>query len=126
MKNQKSKLLAITLSASFVLSSIAPATAKASSIDMAQSSYYVNLDPDTVNPEIITDLISKAEGLKNILKHKPNAKVYEHALDIIINVLKRIDPAKAANKVKLASESIDAIKFSIEDIQVKNRIGAKI
>lgn len=126
MKNKKRKLLSITLSASFVLSSIAPATAKASSIDMTQSSYYVNLDPDTVNPEIITDLISKAEGLKNILTHIPNAKVYEHALDIIINVLKRIDPAKAANKVKLASESIDAIKFSIEDIQGKNRIGAKI
>lgn len=121
MKNQKTKLLAITLSASFVLSSMAPALASANSMDLAASSTYTQLDPEAINPEVITDLISKAEDLKKLLHYLPNAKVYERALDIIINVLKKIDPAKAANKVKLASESIDAIKFSIEDIQGKTK-----
>lgn len=52
MKNTKTKLLGLTLSASFVLSSLAPAVASASAEDVSTSNYAVTqIDPSAINPE---------------------------------------------------------------------------
>ena len=121
MRNTKIKLLAMSLSASFVLSSVAPSLASASAMDSTTNTNYTQIDPNAVSPETIDSVIKRAEALEKIVKLIPGAQPYAKALDIIINTLKKIDPAKAAKKVQLASKSIDAIKFSIEGMQDKTK-----
>lgn len=121
MKNTKIKILGMALSASFVLSSVAPTLSSANALNTPATTNYIEIDPNAVSPETITSIIKKAEALKNIINHIPGGQAYAKAIDIIINVLKKVDPAKAAKKVELASEAIETIKFSIEDIQGKTK-----
>ncbi|RGB76387.1 CAMP factor family pore-forming toxin [Anaerococcus nagyae] len=124
MKNTKTKLLGLTLSASFVLSSLAPAVASASAEDVATSNYAVTqIDPSAINPEKIKDVIDRAESLKKIVNNLPvpGKGGYLKALDKIIGTLKNLDPSKAGPRVELASDTIEAIRFSIKDIQNKTK-----
>lgn len=122
MKNTKTKLLALGLSASFVLSSVGPGVAFASEEKLATSSY-TQIDKDFVSQEKINQTISKAEDLKKLLNKIPSPlkPTYNKALDIIIKGLKNIDPEKAGSRLDLATESIEAIRFSIKDIQGKTK-----
>ena len=124
MKNTKSKLLGLVLSASFVLSAAAPAVASASAEDVVTTNYAATqIDPSAVSPEKINDIIAKAEGLRSLLKGVPSPikGPYVQALDKVIGTLKKIDPSKAGPRVELASKTVDAIKFSIKDIQDKTK-----
>jgi len=124
MKNTKSKLLGLVLSASFVLSAAAPAVASASAEDVVTTNYTATqIDPSAVNPEKIKDVINSAESLKKIVKNLPipGKGGYTNVIDKVIGALKNLDPSKAGPRVELASNTIDAIKFSINDIQGKTK-----
>ena len=96
MKNTKVKLLALGISASFVLSSVGPGVAYASEENLTNSSY-TQVDKDFVSQEKINQTISKAEELKELVNKTPSSlkPTYNKALDIIIKGLKNIDPKKS-------------------------------
>ncbi|SUU92076.1 cAMP factor [Anaerococcus octavius] len=122
MKNSKAKILSLGLSASFVLSAMAPAVASANA-EPVNTSYYTQINPNAVNPEKIKDIIDRAEDLIKVVNKLPipGKGPYVKALEKIIGALKNVDPSKAGPRVQLASESIEAIRFSINDIQGKTK-----
>ena len=122
MKNSKAKILSLGISASFVLSAMAPAVASANA-EPVNTSYYTQINPNAVNPEKIKDIIDRAEDLIKVVNKLPipGKGPYVKALEKIIGALKNVDPSKAGPRVQLASESIEAIRFSINDIQGKTK-----
>ena len=122
MKNSKAKILSLGISASFVLSAMAPAVASANA-EPVNTSYYTQINPNAVNPEKIKDIIDRAEDLIKVVNKLPipGKGPYVKALEKIIGALKNVDPSKAGPRVELASESIEAIRFSINDIQGKTK-----
>lgn len=134
MKNNKAKLLGLALSASFVLSSVAPAVANASSeIENESTTYAAEKSAQSVSPSTVNDLLEKANNLKDLISstENPLKSPLLKAIDKIMEALGKIDYTTGGPRVELASDSLEAILVATRDLTTKTEsvhrdIGFKI
>lgn len=134
MKNNKAKLLGLALSASFVLSSVAPAVSNASSeTDNQSTTYAAEKSAESVSPNTVNDLLEKANDLKDLISstESPLKAPLLKAIDKIMEALGKIDYTTGGPRVELASDSLEAILVATRDLTTKTEsvhrdIGFKI
>lgn len=134
MKNNKARLLGLALSASFVLSSVAPAVANASvETENKATTYAAETNAESVSPETVKDLLEKAKNLKDIISstENPQKEALLKAIDQIMEALGKIDYTTGGSRVELASDSLEAILVATRDLTTKTEsvhrdIGFKI
>lgn len=134
MKNNKAKLLGLALSTSFVLSSLAPAVANASSEEENQTTTYAaEKSAESVSPNTVNDLLEKANNLKDLISstESPLKSPLLNAIDKIMEALGKIDYTTGGPRVELASDSLEAILVATRDLTTKTEsvhrdIGFKI